>query len=188
MGKSIRVIGSIEGQLITEERILAPLVHDGLVIADPQRDILKIAVIERHRASGAIGLGFIQGFGLKQGAIAGTVAHDHHNLVVIGADDESMLTAIRTVVALQGGLVVAVGNETLAQLSLPVAGLMSDLPVAQVRAGYDQVIQASKELGATFHDPFMAMSFMGLEVIPKLKITDLGLIDVSAFTPTSLFV
>ncbi len=187
-GERMRVIGSLEGQLLTEERILQPLVKDGWVVADPQRDILKIAVIERHKASGSVGIGFIQGFGLKQGAIAGTVAHDHHNLVVIGVDDESMQTAVDSIVEMQGGLAVTHGTTVLAKLALPVAGLMSDLPVAQVRQGYAQVVQSSKTLGALFHDPFMAMSFMALEVIPKLKLTDKGLIDVTTFSQTELFV
>lgn len=184
----IRVIGSLEGQLLTEERVLDAKIVEGEAVADPARDILKMAVIERHHGSGGMGLGFIQGFGLKQGAIAGTIAHDHHNLVVIGADDESMLAAIQKVIALEGGLVVTQATETLASLPLPVAGLMSDRAVDEVRQGYDQVIAAARQLGATFHDPFMAMSFMALEVIPSLKLTDHGLIDVTAFAPTSLFV
>ncbi|MFN8446584.1 MAG: adenine deaminase [Caldilineaceae bacterium] len=184
----IRVIGSLEGQLLTEERILDAKIIEGEAVSDPARDILKMAVIERHHGSGGIGLGFIQGFGLKQGAIAGTIAHDHHNLVVIGADDESMLVAIQKVIALGGGLVVTQAHETLASLPLPVAGLMSDRAVGEVRHGYDRVIAAARQLGATFHDPFMAMSFMALEVIPALKLTDHGLIDVTSFVPTSLFV
>jgi adenine deaminase len=127
--------------------------------------------------------------GLKQGAIAGTVAHDHHNLVVIGADDASMLTAIRAIVSMGGGLAAAAGEQVLAMLPLPVAGLMSDQPIATVRDAYDRLRDAAcRTLGSPLHDPFMAMSFMALEVIPSLKLTDQGLVDVAAFRLVDLFV
>lgn len=187
-GARVRVIGSLQDQLLTEERIIAPLVKDGQAMADPARDILKMAVVDRHTASGATGLGFIQGFGLKRGAIAGTVAHDHHNLVVIGADDESMTTAARTVAEMGGGLAVAEGSQALATLPLPVAGLMSDRPLGEVRNRYDSLLDAAHEFGSSIRDPFMAMSFMALEVIPKLKLTDQGLVDVEAFDFVDLFV
>ena len=187
-GARMRVIGSLENQLLTEERILAARIEDGQAVADPGRDILKMAVIDRHKASGSMGLGFIQGFGLRRGAIAGTVAHDHHNLVVIGADDGSMTTAARAVAAMGGGLAIADGSEALATLPLPVAGLMSDQPLGTVRAQYDRLLDAAHEFGSLFHDPFMAMSFMALEVIPKLKLTDQGLVDVEAFDFVDLFI
>jgi adenine deaminase len=187
-GTRMRVIGAIEGQLVTEERILEAQIADGAAMADPGRDILKMAVIERHKASGATGLGFIQGFGLSRGALAGTVAHDHHNLVVIGADDRSMLTAARAVAGLGGGLAVAEGEQVIAVLALPVAGVMSDRPIADVRVGYDRLLAAARCLGSLMHDPFMAMSFMALEVIPKLKLTDQGLMDVEKFDFVDLFV
>ncbi|MXZ21644.1 MAG: adenine deaminase [Caldilineaceae bacterium SB0665_bin_25] len=187
-GARARVIGSLQDQLLTEERILAPLVKDGQAVADPARDILKMAVVDRHTASGATGLGFIQGFGLNRGAIAGTVAHDHHNLIVIGADDESMTTAVRTVAEMGGGLAVAEGPQALATLPLPVAGLMSDRPLGEVRNRYDSLLDAAHEFGSSIRDPFMAMSFMALEVIPKLKLTDQGLVDVEAFDFVDLFV
>ena len=184
----IRVIGSLADQLVTEERILPARVVDGLAEADPERDILKMAVIERHTGKGGQSLGFIQGFGLRRGALAGTVAHDHHNLVLIGADDTSMLTAAQAVRAMGGGLAIAEGERVLARLPLPVAGLMSDQPVAAVRAAYDELLAAAAELGSPLHDPFMAMSFMALEVIPKLKLTDKGLVDVEKFGFVALFV
>ena len=187
-GARMRVIGSLENQLLTEERVLAARIEDGQAVADPERDILKMAVIDRHTASGSMGLGFIQGFGLRRGAIAGTVAHDHHNLVVIGADDGSMTTAARAVAAMGGGLAIADGSEALATLALPVAGLMSDQPLGTVRAQYDRLLDAAHEFGSLFHDPFMAMSFMALEVIPKLKLTDQGLVDVEAFDFVDLFI
>ena len=187
-GALVRVIGSLQDQLLTEERILEARIEVGQAVADPARDILKMAVVDRHTASGSMGLGFIQGFGLQRGAIAGTVAHDHHNLVVIGADDRSMTTAARTVAKMGGGLAVADGSDALATLPLPVAGLMSDRPLGEVRTRYDSLLDAAHEFGSSFHDPFMAMSFMALEVIPKLKLTDQGLVDVEAFGFVDLFV
>ncbi|MDE0182533.1 MAG: adenine deaminase [Caldilineaceae bacterium] len=187
-GARVRVIVSLEDQVLTGERILDARIEDGQAVADPARDILKIAVIDRHEASGSMGLGFIQGFGLQRGAIAGTVAHDHHNLVVIGADDASMTTAARAVAGMGGGLAIAAGAGVLATLPLPVAGLMSDQPLDKVRTQYETLLDAAHEFGSRFHDPFMAMSFMGLEVIPKLKLTDQGLVDVEAFDFVDLFV
>jgi adenine deaminase len=183
----VRVIGSLPGQLITEHRVLPVKQVEGNVVADVSRDLLKMAVIERHSGTGNVGLGFVQGFGLRRGAIAGTVAHDHHNLVAIGADDASMFTAARAVVASGGGLAVAAGDTLLATLPLPVGGLMSDRPVKEVAAAYDGVIAGARELGSTLADPFMAMSFMALEVIPALKLTDLGLVDVEQFRIVDLF-
>jgi adenine deaminase len=145
-------------------------------------------VIERHNATGNNAAGFIQGFGLKRGAMAGTFAHDHHNLVTIGVDDVSMQTASRAVAKMGGGLAVAVGEHVVAMLALPIAGLMSDRPIAEVAAGYATVVSAARELGSTLADPFMAMSFMTLEVIPALKLTDRGLVDVVAFEFVELFV
>lgn len=187
-GERVRVIGSLEDQLVTEERILPASIVEGAAVADPARDILKMAVIDRHTAGGGQSLGFIQGFGLRRGALAGTVAHDHHNLVLIGADDASMLTAAQAVKEMGGGLAIAEGEQVLARLPLPVAGLMSDQPVAAVRAAYDELLAAAAELGSPLHDPFMAMSFMALEVIPKLKLTDKGLVDVEKFGFVELFV
>ena len=179
---------ALPDQLVTEERLLPARVVDGLAVADPTSDVLKMAVIERHHARGTMGLGFIQGIGLKRGAMAGTVAHDHHNLVVIGADDESMRSAAQAVADLGGGLAVVDDGTVQAVLPLPVAGLMSDRPIAEVRAAYDALRAAAAALGSPLHDPFMAMSFMALEVIPKLKLTDQGLVDVEQFAPVDLFV
>ncbi len=183
-----RVIGSIPNQLITDHRIAEVRCEDGYAVSDVARDILKIAVIERHRATGQVGKGFIQGIGLKRGAVAGTVAHDHHNLVVIGVDDESMLMAARAVAEMDGGLVVVDGHQVLAQLPLPIAGLLSDQPIGEVRAATDRLLHAAHQLGSPLHDPFMAMSFMALEVIPHLKLTDKGLVDVDRFEMVDLFV
>lgn len=187
-GQRIRVIGSIPNQLVTEHIIEDTPVHNGIVIADPTRDLLKMAVIERHLSSGNVGRGLIKGIGLQRGAIAGTVAHDHHNLVVIGADDTSMMTAAQGVEAIGGGLVIALGDQVIEQLPLPIAGLMSAEPIENVRANMDRLIAASHDLGSPLHDPFMAMSFMALEVIPSLKLTDMGLVDVNRFEIVNLFV
>jgi len=180
-GRRIRVIGAIENQLITEHLILEAARDDGRLVADPARDLLKMAVIERHRGTGNVGKGFVTGVGLKRGALAGTVAHDHHNLVVIGADDRSMLAAARAVADAGGGQAAAEGDRVIALLPLPIAGLMSDQPIEQVRARMDELLEAARRLGSSLHDPFMAMSFLALEVIPKLKLTDVGLVDVEAF-------
>ena len=184
----IRVIGALENQLITEARILDTSIVEGLAVADPSRDLLKMAVIERHHGRGSMGLGFIQGIGLKRGAIAGTVAHDHHNLVVIGADDASMMAAARAVAEMGGGLVVACDGEITAKLPLPIGGLMSDQPIHAVATLYDALRAAAHAQGSPLHDPFMAMSFMALEVIPHLKLTDKGLVDVDQFVLVDLFV
>jgi adenine deaminase len=187
-GSKARVIGSIPDQLVTENRIEDLKIEDGQVVADVERDLLKMVVIERHRATGNVGKGLIHGIGLRRGAIAGTVAHDHHNLVVIGVDDTSMMTAAREVGEMGGGLVAVDGENVLARLPLPIGGLMSDQPVEDVRQSMDALLEASRLLGSELHDPFMAMSFMALEVIPSLKLTDVGLVDVEKFEVVPLFI
>jgi adenine deaminase len=185
----IRVIGVRPNQLITDELHLDPLIRDGCVVADPQRDILKMMVIDRHSGKARIGVGFVRGFGLKRGAIAGSVAHDHHNIVAIGCLDMPMWAGILSIANCGGGLcVVDRGDEGLATLGLPVAGLMSDQPIAEVAESYAKCLAAARELGSTLDDPFMAMSFMALEVIPSLKLTDRGLVDVEKFEHVDLFV
>lgn len=186
--EKIRVIGTVADQVVTERLVERAKIVAGCAVSDVERDILKFAMVERHRASGAIGLAFIKGFGLKRGAIAGTVAHDHHNLAVIGADDDSMATAIKAIARMGGGLAVADGQDVAASLPLPIAGLLSDLPIEDVRRRYDRMIAAAHALGSRMNDPFMVMSFMGLEVIPKLKLTDQGLVDVEEFKLMPLFV
>lgn len=186
-GDRIHVIGHIKDQVVTEHLVESPTVVDGMAVSDVERDILKFAMVERHRASGNIGKGFIQGFGLKRGAIAGTVAHDHHNLAVIGVDDVSMKQAVYAILEMGGGLVVVDGSQVLASLPLPIAGLLSESPIEAVRARYDRLIEKAHQLGNEMSDPFMVMSFMGLEVIPKLKLTDMGLVDVEQFKLIDLF-
>ena len=186
-GERIRVIGSVTDQVVTEHLLERAHIIDGLVQSDIERDILKFAMVERHRASGNIGLGFIKGFGLRRGAIAGTVAHDHHNLAVIGVDDDSMRIAVRAIAEMGGGLALVDDGRLRASLPLPVAGLMSEAPIESLRAQYDAMIAAAHDLGNRMSDPFMVMSFMGLEVIPKLKLTDRGLVDVEQFKLLDLF-
>ncbi len=187
-GRQVRIIGAIPDQLITQHLIEETPQADGQVVADTSRDILKMAVIERHMATGRVGKGLVRGLGLRQGAIASTVAHDHHNLVVIGVDDQSMLTAARALAETQGGMAATVGDTVLARLPLPIAGLMSDQPIEQVRDQMDEMLRAAYQLGSQLHDPFMAMSFLALPVIPALKLTDHGLVDVDKFQLVSLFV
>jgi len=187
-GTRVHVIGGLADQVVTEHFIEDAKIVDGQAVSDTERDILKMAVIERHRASGSIGKGFIHGFGLKRGALAGSVAHDHHNLVVIGVDDESMQRAAQAVIEMGGGLAAVEGDNVVATLPLPVAGLMSEAPIQDVRHDYDALIAAAQQMGSAMHDPFMAMSFMALEVIPKLKLTDVGLVDVEKFEVIDLFV
>ncbi len=186
-GQRIRVIGMIPDQLVTQSLIEEAVVRDGFVEADAERDLVKLAVVERHFGTGRVGLGFLKGLGLKKGAIGSTVAHDHHNIVVAGMDDESMSTVVHTIAEMQGGMAVALGSQVLARLPLPIAGLMSDQPVGVVRQQHDSLVSASQSLGTQVHDPFMAIGFMALSVIPSLKLTDLGLVDVDRFELTGLF-
>lgn len=183
-----RVIRVIPNQIITGTEEVIPSLFDGRVVSDPSRDLLKIAVIERHSGSGRVGLGLVTGMGLKKGAIAGTVAHDHHNLLAIGVDDDSMLAAVTAVSEMGGGLAVALDGELLGALPLPVGGLMSEEPIEVIREGLNKVLEAVRALGSPLHDPFMAMSFLALEVIPSLKITDQGLVDVDRFQRVGLWV
>lgn len=187
-GEQVRIIGAIPDQLITTHLAEETPQADGKVVSDTKRDILKMAVIERHLATGRMGKGLVRGLGLKRGAIASTVAHDHHNIVVIGVDDQSMLAAARAVADTRGGMVAVDGDAILAQLPLPIAGLMSDQPIERVRDQMDELLKAAYHLGSPLHDPFMAMSFLALPVIPSLKLTDHGLVDVDEFHLVSLFV
>jgi adenine deaminase len=177
---SVRVIGMVPGQIRTEHLVMELPRRNGVIVPDAGRDVAKLAVVERHRGSGRIGLGFVRGLGLCRGALASSVAHDHHNLIVAGMDDTSMYSAIAAVVDAGGGLAVADGERVVQVLPLPLAGLMSDRSVEEVRRHLDRLVAAVGELGCP-RDPFMTMSFLALEVIPSLKLTDLGLVDVERF-------
>ncbi len=180
-GGDARVIGLVPGQIVTESLVEELRGQDGLATADPERDLAKIAVVERHLGTGRIGLGFVRGFGLARGAVASTVAHDAHNLVVVGMSDAEMLRAIERAVEIGGGLVVVDGDEVTAELPLPVAGLLSDRPLAEVIAGSEAVVAAVHALGSGVESPFQSLAFLALSVIPSLKITDHGLVDVDRF-------
>jgi adenine deaminase len=180
-GGAARVIGLIEGQIVTDELREEPKVEDGFAVADTENDVLKIAVVERHLATGRVGLGFVKGFGLERGAIASSLAHDAHNIVVVGADDGDMARAVQRLAETGGGLVVIADRGVQAELPLPVAGILSDAPFEEVVELSDACLAAVRELGCEFPAPFQTLSFLALSVIPKLKITDRGLIDVEAF-------
>jgi len=178
-GGRARVIGVEEHSLTTHSLALD--------VSDPAAEVARLAVVERHRATGRIGLGYVRGFGLKRGAIASTVAHDAHNCMVVGAIDASgpadMAAAVEHLAAIGGGQVAVLGGEILAEVPLPIGGLMSFDPAAIVAAQVDHLAQvASSELGLTINAPFMQLSFLGLSVLPELRLTDLGLVDVTSFS------
>jgi adenine deaminase len=177
-GRKIRVIEIVPMQLITNALELDPTVRDGAVVADPSRDLAKIAVIERHHATGQVGLGFVRGFGLQRGAFATTIAHDAHNIVCVGVSDEDMALCVRRLAEIGGGIVAIENRRIRAELALPVAGLMSDRPASEVVPALDVLVQELGEMGVRVAAPFMTLSFLALSVIPSLKITDQGLIDV----------
>ncbi len=179
--KRIRVIRVIPGQLLTGTELVEPAVRDGGLVADPARDLVKIAVLERHHASGRIGLGFATNVGLKRGAYASTVAHDAHNVVVLGVDDADMAACACRLAEIGGGIVIAEGGQVVEELPLPVAGLMSDQPLAQVHERLSSMERRLAGMGVKGTAPFMTLSFLALSVIPELKITDRGLVDVARF-------
>jgi len=187
-GKRARVIGVVPGQVLTRALLETPSAEDGLAVADPSRDLLKLAVVERHTGRSTTAVALVRGLGLQRGALASSVAHDHHNVMLTGTDDADMLLAGREVGRLGGGFVVAAEGEVLASVALPIAGLMSPAPFAEVRTRYDRVLEAARSLGCHLDDPFMTLSFLGLCVIPELKLTDKGLVDVARFELVSPFV
>ncbi|MEZ5673925.1 MAG: adenine deaminase [Thalassovita sp.] len=175
------VIGIIEGKIITEHLHETIAIVDGDKCPDPARDLMKIAVIERHGKNGNIATGFVRGFGLQHGAIAGTVCHDHHNIAVVGADYDDMALAANRLGQIEGGFVVARDGKILAELALPVAGLMSLDPFETVRDHLVELRHAARSLGVVLEEPFLQLAFLALPVIPALKITDRGLVDVNKF-------
>jgi len=187
-GARVRVIGMDPHQLITEHLIEDAKIVEEHAVADPSRDILKIAVIERHHATGNIGIGFVRGFKFRGGALASTVGHDAHNLAVVGDNDADILAAARALQEAGGGQCVVASGKVLALLPLPIAGLMSDQPAQTVIDQQAKVLQSAQSLGCPFHDPFMPLSFMPLPVIPKLKLSDKGLVDVEKFEIVPLIV
>ena len=182
-----KVIQLIPDQIGTKKVMSKILLKDGVAYPNIKEDILKIAVVERHHATGNIGMGFVQGFGLKKGAIGSSVAHDSHNLIVVGTNDQDILRAVKEMKAMGGGLVAISDGRILASLPLPLAGLMSEASVTQVNLQLKALHQAVKALGCKLPDPFMTLSFLSLPVIPELKITDKGLVDVNRFKIVPLF-
>jgi len=180
-GGRARVIGLVPDQIVTDALVDAPAVRDGWAVADPARDLAKIAVLERHHGTGRVGLGFVRGFGLQRGAFGATLSHDAHNMVVVGADDAAMAQVVERLVALGGGIVVVDGEAVAAELPLPVAGLLSDRPLPEVLAASRAINAAAEALGVSFPHPFQVLAFLALSVIPSLKITDRGLVDVDRF-------
>ena len=180
-GGPARVIGVVPDQIVTEALVEEPAVADGLIVADPERDLAKIAVVERHLATGRIGLGLVRGFGLRTGALASTIAHDAHNIVVVGMSDADMHHSVLRLVELGGGIVVVGAGKVQAELPLPVAGLLSDLPLGEVVDATRACVVAARGLGCDVPSPFQSLAFLALSVIPSLKITDRGLVDVDRF-------
>ncbi len=183
-----RVIGLIKDQIVTEALEDHPKIKNGFVQSDVERDLLRCYVVERHHSSGNIGKGLVKGFGLKKGAIASSISHDSHNIVVVGVNDEAIFKAVTQINKMGGGLAVVQDGKVIDALELPIAGLMSTEPLEVVNERLQKLNQKTKQLGCPLADPFMAISFLALPVIPKLKITDLGLVDVDKFEFVDLFI
>ena len=186
-GGRVRVIEATPGSIITAQSRERPTVVDGLCVSDVARDLIKLFVIERHTGSGLVGKAFIRGLKLKRGAIGSTVSHDSHNMIVAGADDVSIFKAVKRLNAIKGGFVITDGEEIIAELALPVGGLMSDRPAAEVLEKLAQFSQYFEREAMPGGSPLMTLSFMALPVIPSLKITDKGLVDVDSFSAVPLF-
>lgn len=187
-GERIRVITIVPDQIITGSMVATAKSEGMSVVSDPERDILKTVVIERHKATGNIGKGFVQGFGLKRGAIASSIAHDAHNIICVGVDDASILTAINRIKELNGGIVYAFGQSIVQELPLPYAGLMCDLDLIELVRRYKGIEASIRSNGCPLKAPFMTLSFLSLSVIPELKLTDKGLVDVNQGKIIDIFV
>ena len=186
--KKIRVIEIVPQQIVTKELITTPKIEDRKIVPDIHRDILKLVVVERHRATGNVGVGFVRGFKLRRGAIGSTVAHDAHNVVVAGTNDADIIKAIAALEHMQGGQVAVANGRVTAELGLPIAGLVSDRPLPEVIKRMDALNAAARALGCDLDAPFMTLSFLSLSPIPQLKLTDQGLIDALHLKKTTLFV
>jgi len=186
--KQIRVIEIVPKQIVTKSRIDSPKIDNGQVVADIERDILKLVVVERHRATGNVGVGFIRGFGLKRGALGSTVAHDAHNVVVVGTNDRDISAAIKALEKMRGGQVAVDDGKIVSALPLPIAGLVSDQALETVIEGIAQLNAAAQRLGTRLEAPFMTLSFVSLSPIPELKLTDQGLVDAVNLKLIDLFV
>jgi adenine deaminase len=186
-GDKMNVIGLIPHQIITQHLIEDTKIVDGLAVPDIDRDLAKVAVIERHNATPPKAIGFVKGTGIKEGAMVSSIAHDSHNIVAVATNDNDLIEAAVQIVRMQGGIAIVRDGEVLEALPLPIAGLMSDQSIEYVSEKLTSLKEAAKEIGSELDEPFMAMAFLSLPVIPKLKITDLGLIDVDKFRKIGLF-
>lgn len=175
------VVELVPGQIITRKRMMLPAVRDGAFVSDVSRDVLKLVVAERHHGTGRIGKGFVTGFGLRRGAMASTIGHDSHNIICVGVSDEDIIGAISTLIGSQGGLAVYCDGAAAAVLPLPTGGLLSMEPLQDVLRAQTRVEQAAAALGVTVRSPFSLLSFLALPVIPELRVTDLGVVDVGQF-------
>ena len=184
---AVRVIGAVDGSLTTQNSVLSLPVTDGAIQADTSQDTIKIAVIERHHNTGLRSVGFVSGLGMQRGAVASTVGHDSHNLIVAGVDEHAMAQAANHVIEIGGGMAVAIGDDVTA-LALELSGLMSRKKIESVVSEYRSLLAAAKLTGTTSKNVFLLLSFLALPVIPHLKITNRGLVDVDAFAPVSLLV
>jgi len=180
-GETEPVIEFVPGQIITKKRMGRAKASNSVILPDIGRDILKLVVVERHKATGNIGLGLVTGFGLRRGALASSIAHDSHNIIAVGTNDKDIFTAIKEIERLQGGLVIAAAGNVLASLALPIAGLLSDEPLETVVSKLEKLEQLAMDLGTALPSPFATLSFLALPVIPELRLTDLGLVDVNEF-------
>lgn len=186
-GGQARIIETVPGQILTRLINEEPKAENGFMVSDIDSDVLKICVAERHKASGRIGMGLVRGFGLKRGALASSVAHDSHNIIAVGVGDEEIVAAVEAVRIMGGGLAVASGNEILASVSLEIGGLMSTQTINDLVRQLKSVKEAAFQLGCLAEEPFMALSFLALPVIPELRLTDRGLVDVNQFKIVPLF-
>jgi adenine deaminase len=168
----------VPGQIVTRRVVVEPRLLGGAAVSDPERDLLKLVCVERHHATGRIGIGYVRGFGLKRGALASTIAHDAHNIVAVGVDDVDILAAIATVAGSQGGLAAVADGRVLGHLPLPIAGLLSDRPLAEVAEAYAAIETSARDLGSTLPSPFGLLAFMALSVIPEARVTDRGFLAV----------
>ncbi|CAN5176079.1 adenine deaminase [soil metagenome] len=173
-----QAVGITDGQIVTRLLGVEPKVQGDEAIVDLERDLLKLVCVERHHATGNVGVGYIQGFGLKRGALASSIAHDAHNIVAVGVNDADIQLAVETVAATQGGLAAVTGGEIIAQMALPIAGILSDKPLEETAALYHQLEETARGLGSTLSSPFGLLAFMALSVIPEARVTDQGFVTL----------
>jgi adenine deaminase len=169
-------VGAIDRQIVTQLLEVEPTVRDGAAVADVDRDLLKLVCVERHRATGNVGVGYVHGFGLSRGALASSIAHDAHNIIAVGTNDDDILAAVASVIATQGGLAAVADGQTLASLALPIAGLLSAEPLEATAAAYARLEAIAHELGSPLHSPFGLLAFLALSVIPEARVTDQGFV------------